>query len=284
MESNKSQSKVKAVFVGITYTKTTSGLVTLLGTFPYRYAKSLMENLILKGAFMVEQCLFLTDKDWDGAVNISNVGKVVVKMPSKENVTGALIDIIDNANKAGDSLLFFYSGHGAAYNDSGEFYQHSGHWGLLKTLDEDGKNVVPLFDTEFRDIIGALPPKVNLTMLVQACHGGVMFVTPTQPPSKYKGKGIALTSVDPTIPASIEGPAMTSDRRDFATFLNDIILQFPKGEKSKWPTYSEIFAKLHERAEAAARFKEKEFELKPQLYFGQPLDPSLRFLEEPPVA
>ena len=273
--------KVKAVFVGITYTKTTSAYVAELGKFPYSYAKNLMENLILKEAFTVEECLFLTDWDWDGTVNISGVGKVVVKMPSKEIVIGALVDIIGNANKAGDSLLFFYSGHGAAYNDSGKFYQHSGHWGLLKTLDEDGKNVVPLFGTEFRDIIDALPPKVNLTMLVQACHGGVMFVPPTSPSSEYKGKGIALTSVDPTIPTSIEGPAITSGRRDFATFLNDIMKELPKGEKSKWPTYSEIFAKLYERAEAAAKFEEKEFKLKPQLYFGEPLNPSLRFLQPP---
>ena len=74
---------------------------------------------------------------------------------------------------------------------------------------------------------------------------------------------------------------MTSDRRDFATFLNDIIKIFPKGEKSKWPTYSEIFAKLHERAEAAAKFEKKEFKLKPQLYFREPLNPSLRFLQPP---
>ena len=175
MEFNKL--KVKAVFVGITYTKTISGLVTELGQIPYLYAKRLMNNLILQGAFTEEQCLFLTD--WDGVSGIA-WGKVVVKMPSKEIVIGALVDIIKNAKKAGDSLLFFYCGHGAAYNDSGKFYQHSGHWGLLKTLDEDGKNVVPLFDTEFREIIDALPPKVNLTMLVQACHGGVMFVPPTQ--------------------------------------------------------------------------------------------------------
>ncbi len=256
-------SQVKAIFVGVTYEHMVTGGVTPLDRIPYIYAKKFMENLVFKGAFTPEQCELLTD--WDKKF----------KAPSKQNVTKALTGMIMNA-KEGDSLLFYFCGHGVAYQDpdTKAFIQRDGHWGSLKTLKEADKSkylVDEFFDTEFQGIIDGLAPNVKLSMFIHACHGGVMFVAPGQEPSAYNGKGTALSAVDPTIPVAIENPSNTdfSTRRDFTVFLIENVMKKYKGE---WPPrYTEVQDILVECADSAKKQR-------PVLYHGPGINPSeLRF-------
>lgn len=272
-------SKVKAVFVGITYEHMKTGTVQPLDRIPYIYAKKFMENLIFKGAFTKEQCVLLTD--WNESFGL----------PTKDVVKQAIKNIIANADKSGDSILFYYCGHGAAYQDpdTKKFIQRDGHWGFLKTLklSDDPKVylVDEFFDTEFREIINeglAAAPKVNLSIFIHACHGGVMFVSPYQKPDEYVGKGIALSAVNPTIPSAIKNPSNNdfSSRRDFTVFLVEDVVKKLSGERGQWPTYKEVLAVLVERS--AANPAHNGVVLEPVLYHDPSIDPAkLRFLAIP---
>ncbi len=265
-------SKVKAVFIGITYENMKTALPTPLGVIPFIYAKKFKQNLVLKGVFSEDQCVILTD--W----------KTDFKMASKQNVIQALTDLITNADKSGDSLLFYFCGHGIAYQDpeTKKFIQRNGHWGSLKTLNSDGNLVDEFFDTEFRAIVSTVAPKVNLSMFIHACHGGVMFVAPGEKPATYKGKGIALSAVDPTIPTAIENPSNTdfSTRRDFSVFLvEDVVKKLPE-DKAKWPTYTEVYTVLIDRSKENP--DQTGSVLMPVLYHDPSIDPSkCRLLSKP---
>ena len=183
--------KKKAVFVGINYFKTDSRYIQPLDKLPYIYAKKLMENLLFKEAFTAEECVLLTDHP-------CGTSKAEIRKAGKKDVIIALTEIMDNADKSGDSILFYYCGHGAVYRkaDTKEFYENDGHWGLLKTLNDKGDAVDPFYDSEFRDLISPMlkNSKVNFTIFIHACHGGVMFVPPLKSPTVYKGPGIAMSA------------------------------------------------------------------------------------------
>ncbi len=263
--------KVKAVFVGITYTnvKRLKELDTYTGIIPFIYAKKFMQYLVSKGAFSEDQCMILTD--WNTDFDMP------YHMASKQNVIQALTDIITNADKSGDSLLFYFCGHGVAYEDTEtkKFTQYNGHGGALKTLNSDGNDVEEFFDTEFRKIVDKLASKVNLSMFIHACHGGVMFIAPGEKPEAYEGKGIALSAVDPTIPTAIDNPSNTDfgTRCDFTVFLVEDVLKKLPEDKGEWPTYTEVYKVLVDRIRSAGKADTL------VMYHDQSIDPSkLRFL------
>ena len=274
--------KKKAVFVGTNYVKTDSRYIQPLDKLPYIYAKKLMENLIFKEAFTAEQCVLLTDHP--GATSKSEI-----RTAGKNVIIAALKEIMENADKSGDSILFYFCGHGAVYRtaDTKEFYKNDGHWGLLKTLNDKGDAVDPLYDSEFRSLINPMlkNPKVNFTIFIHACHGGVMFVPPLKPPTEYKGPGIAMSAVGPEVPSAIENPKNVSfsDRRDFTVFLIEQVVR-PLSDKSEgkndWPTYSEIYKILKEGGEKNPT-KDGTI-LIPQIYCNPAVDPAkLQLLQIP---
>ena len=77
-------------------------------------------------------------------------------------------------------------------------------------------------------------------MVFHACHSGSMFTNPGPGPHPYNGVGIALTSVDPNIPAIIE---VAGSRQDLTVWLQDNIIKryLQKEDPSEWPTYQEMF-------------------------------------------
>ncbi len=132
-------SKIKALFVGVTYRAMQIRGVASLGDIPYLYAKNFRDILVRKDCFIQKQCELITDSNRD------------FKAPTKQNVTKALTGMITNA-KEGDSLLFYFCGRGVAYQDpdTKKFIQRDGHWGSLKTLKQAGRNYLAeeFFDTE----------------------------------------------------------------------------------------------------------------------------------------
>ena len=263
---------IKAVFVGVTYehmSKKTS--VQELSQIPWYYAKTLKNSLVLKDAFKAEECLLISD--WNDTF----------RQPTKANVIESLKEIIGNADPSGDSILLFFCGHGIAYQDPStkKFIQRDGHWGSLKTLKPDTDEpstylVDEFFDTEFQAIVNTVPAKVNLTIIIHACHAGVMFVRPNAPSSDYEGKGIGLCAVDPTIPSAIENPSNTdfSSRHDFTIFLVESVVKALKGDD--WPpTYKRALEIIREREAFYG-------EAKSVLYHRASIDPAkLKFLAKP---
>ena len=232
--------KTKAIFVGISYK-----LIPLkqVGWAPFCYAKNMAKGLAAGDVFKEQECVIFGDFKKD------NVGNIQVKPPSKKEIIDALLDMITNA-KAGDICLFYYCGHGVAFVDpsTDQFIERGGNWGSLSTLKEAALDMIdPLYDTEFKGIISKVAQGVHLTMLIHCCHSGVMFVHPNDSPSSYIGPGIALTSVDATIPTSFEPSDQTfmgdmfSRENDFTKFIIQVI----EAEScKKWPKYKDVFANL----------------------------------------
>ena len=233
--------KTKAIFVGVSYTKISS---SSLGWAPYWYAKDMAIELIKKGVFEAKECLIFADYERN------DIGEIKVELPTKTEIIVAFRDMITNAVK-GDICLFYYCGHGIAFSEPGtyKFVERNGNRGSLNTLKQGSLDMLdPFHDTEFKEIISHVRQGVHLTMLIHCCHSGVMFVTPEEDPSSYTGQGIALTSVDATIPTEFEPSSkfvgdMFSRKMDFTK----IILQVIKEKaREKWPTYKQLFDRLTE--------------------------------------
>ena len=249
-------SRVKALFVGISY-QNTSGSPDL-HQYPRIYAKMLMNNIleVKQTGLTKEKCLFLADC---ADLSVLTALGVQYGAPCKKNVMAALKAMIENAQE-GDLLLFYYCGHAGAWwdGDKEEHYQREVNenksWGFLKTLKDDGgrnEYLDVLYDFEFHSIVNQLQlpfEKVNLTMLFHACHSGAMFTNPGLVPHPYKGVGIAVTSVDPNIPAIIEGGG---SRQDLTVWLQDNVIKpfLQKKDPSEWPNYQETFDIITQNSE-----------------------------------
>ena len=113
----------------------------------------------------------------------NDIGEIKVQQPTKQKVIAALRYMIKNAVE-GDICLFYYCGHGNGFIE----HDYNGHRGALFTFNQASVNkqgkveMDVLFDTEFKEIIFRVDPKVHLTMLIHCCFSGVMFVTPEEDP------------------------------------------------------------------------------------------------------
>ena len=229
--------RTKAIFIGISYTQIPS---SQLGWVPYWYVKDMAKELIKKDVFEAKECLIFAD------FKPNDIGEIKVKPPTKTEIIVAFQDMIGKAVE-GDICLFYYCGHGIAFSDpeTYKFVEREGNRGSLNTLKQGRLDMLdPFHDTEFKEIISHVKPGVHLTMLIHCCHSGVMFVTPEEDPSSYAGPGIALTSVDATIPTKFEpsDPRFMGDLfsrgKDFTKIILQVIIQ---EAREVWPTYKQLF-------------------------------------------
>jgi hypothetical protein len=92
--------------------------------------------------------------------------------PTKQNMEAGFSWLIKDC-KAGDTLLFYYSGHGATLRDrSGD--ESDGLDNVLVPLDYE-KNGVITDDWIFTNVISKLPAGVTLWAFTDCCHSGTML-------------------------------------------------------------------------------------------------------------
>ncbi|KAJ3351464.1 Ca(2+)-dependent cysteine protease [Allomyces javanicus] len=157
----------KAVLVGITY-QGGAPYPPLLGAGnDVRNMNTLLGNYFGFGAIEV----LVDDYVQDG----SDALQRCPVWPTRQNILAAIDWLVQGA-KAGDSLVFFYSGHGGRVQD---FSQDE--------LDGFDEAIVPwdawqngfLVDDDLhRALIAPLPKGVRLTVIIDACHSGTALDLP----------------------------------------------------------------------------------------------------------
>lgn len=124
--------------------------------------------------------------DLNGCVNdVTNVRDVLLKYfgftvpeirvlvderATKKNIITRLKWLVDKA-KAGDRLLFHFSGHGSQIRDrdGDELKDHMDEIICPHDMDWDGKFIT---DDELKEIFSTIPKGVNLEVLLDSCHSG----------------------------------------------------------------------------------------------------------------
>lgn len=203
----------KAIFVGINY-ENVRGCQNLEG-LPFVYTKSMINALtVSQSIYKKEECLLFTDSDRD-------IPGITKGEPTREKVTQALTGMISAAKK-GDTLLFYFCGHGANEKQNSR--------GALKTLNNQLNGPDVLYSDKLDDILQNLSPDISITFLVHACFSGAMF---SYHPEKMRG--VALTSVGPEIPSVVR---KEPDAEDFTTYIRDKVIK--ELSRSK-PTYEAVF-------------------------------------------
>ncbi len=267
---------LKALFVGISY-KDFGHLD--LGKIPYKNSKYL-QFLFSRIKFKDTECLILTD-------DINAVANCSLALASKKNTTAALKAMVAKAKVDGDSLLFYFCGHGAPADS--DFKEVNGSYGKLNTLNDDCSGKDGFRDNELREILKSLPEKVNMTILIHSCFGGLMFVKPNQEPSDYSGNCIAISSVGPKSPAVLSDieDLELKDRHDFSGFLCNRLFTCSQSSQDKLPTYNQLFEDLEKSNESWEElykkkgFIEKDLERFKPKFYCQEKKKKLKFLENP---
>ncbi len=89
---------------------------------------------------------------------------------TRENIMRGLNALVVNA-RPGDSLVFYYSGHGSQVADtSGDEVDQSDE--ILCPHDIDFGRQVFITDDDLRGVFAALPAGVNLEVILDSCHSG----------------------------------------------------------------------------------------------------------------
>ncbi|KAJ7546983.1 hypothetical protein O6H91_08G063700 [Diphasiastrum complanatum] len=149
----------KAVICGISYRYSRHELKGCLND-----AKCMKYFLTTKFDFPESAILMLTEEEADP-----------LKLPTKHNMRMALYWLVKDC-RAGDSLVFHFSGHGSQQvNLNGE--ELDGFDETLCPLDFETQGM--LVDDEINaTIVRPLPPGVRLHAIVDACHSGTVLDLP----------------------------------------------------------------------------------------------------------
>lgn len=92
--------------------------------------------------------------------------------PTKQNMENCIISLAKDA-KAGDTLFFYYSGHGTTVKDtSGD--ESDGKDSVLVPLDYE-KNGAITDDWLYTNLVSILPEGVTLWSFTDCCHSGTML-------------------------------------------------------------------------------------------------------------
>ncbi|XP_021744823.1 metacaspase-1-like [Chenopodium quinoa] len=149
----------KAVIIGITYRNSRYELKGCIND-----AKCMKFLLMNRFKFPETEILMLTEDERDP-----------YRVPTKQNIRMAMAWLVAGC-RAGDSLVFHFSGHGSQqrnYNgDEVDVYDET-----LCPLDFVTKGMI--VDDEINDtIVKPLPPGAKLHAIIDACHSGTMLDLP----------------------------------------------------------------------------------------------------------
>ncbi|KAI9168192.1 hypothetical protein H9P43_007564 [Blastocladiella emersonii ATCC 22665] len=147
----------KALLIGINYKGTRAELRGCINDVKN------VSNFISQHGFSRENMLILTDDQDDPN-----------RLPNKANIVSAMKWLARDA-RAGDSLFFHFSGHGAQVKDaSGD--EEDGHDEVL--VPSDYEKVGMLLDDDINAImVKPLPAGCKLHMIMDCCHSGTMADT-----------------------------------------------------------------------------------------------------------
>ena len=225
--------KRRALVVGITYAKHQSRF--LLGK-PTMYARRIKSALANTKSITLQDITLLTDepepqdlKGW----------------PSRANIEATLKEFSSNAAD-NDVYLFYYCGHGGTNITTLPVdIDNPARQEYLITLSENGSRKDLLYDTRLNEVTSSFPNNCNLTFIFDACHSGGMF--DGTPALAHPMKGIAITSVDATIPSIIE------NNPEPVTLSSITTEAIRKSKKSTPPSYRELFNKVHTKTTVEQR-------------------------------
>lgn len=127
-------------------------------------AKCMKYLLINRFKFPEDEILMLTEEERDP-----------YRIPTKDNIRMAMAWLVAGC-RAGDSLLFHYSGHGSQQrNLNGD--EVDGYDETLCPLDFQTKGMI--VDDEINDmLVKPIPPGAKLHAIIDACHSGTMLDLP----------------------------------------------------------------------------------------------------------
>jgi len=146
----------RALLVGINYTGTDSALNGCINDIS-NINKFLLENV---SGYSKDSITVLTDDP-----------KSQVK-PTKENMENNIKKFVAGC-KSGDTLFFYYSGHGSQLNDNNGD-ESDGKDSVLVPLDYQKSGVIR-DDWLFTNMINCLPAGVTLWAFTDCCHSGTML-------------------------------------------------------------------------------------------------------------
>ncbi|TRW15248.1 caspase family protein [Glacieibacterium frigidum] len=158
------QGAVRGVFVGINaYANTGPDLKPLQGS---------VNDVVLIKATLEERYKLGLDTPGAGCRSENAVSITLTDAcATRAAILDALVKRIA-ASAAGDTLLFFYSGHGAKAND-GMQEQAYGYHGTIVPYDGRGSGIVDIFDSELKDLIDIAEDRgVNFVTMFDSCSSG----------------------------------------------------------------------------------------------------------------
>lgn len=145
----------KALLIGINYIGQEEALNGCIND-----SKNIKETLLKNFDYKIENVKILNDDTND-----------TTKIPTKKNIEDNVKWLISNCN-AGDTLVFYYSGHGSQLKDaSGE--EKDGKDEVLVPADFK-KNGVIKDDWLFENMLTKIPKDVSLWIFTDCCHSGTM--------------------------------------------------------------------------------------------------------------
>lgn len=149
----------KAVIIGICYNNTRYKLKGCIND-----AKCMKYLLINRFKFPENEILMLTEEERDP-----------YRIPTKQNIRMAMAWLVAGC-RAGDSLVFHYSGHGSQQRDyDGD--EVDGKDETLCPLDFETNGMI--VDDEINDtIVKPIPRGAKLHAIIDACHSGTMLDLP----------------------------------------------------------------------------------------------------------
>ena len=229
----------KALFVGICYAGTSSFL-----PFCHEDARRMKDFFCKHGGFI--------DTPETVKVLMDAEDTPEGDRPTKENIKAGIKWLVDEA-VAGDSLLFFYSGHGSRV-PNGNDREKDGYDEALCPVDMEENGL--LVDDELNEIlVQPLPAGVRLTCFLDACHSGTGMDLPYHWSPYTEGTGWQLdqggyyaaadviclsAAADDETAKSI--PALARGRPDFPSgaFAASFLVAFEVHEKQCTQNWTEM--------------------------------------------
>jgi hypothetical protein len=141
------------------------------------------------------------------ASNIRILTEEQVTKPTRQNIESSITWLVSNA-MAGDSLFFYYSGHGAFIKDtSGD--ESEGNDEVIVPLDYEKQGVIT-DDWMFANMVCKVPASVTLWAFTDCCHSGTMLDL------KYNYKSLCDLKTGKVVKGMPYNPTEWSDKFSFS--------------------------------------------------------------------